>query len=48
MQGFGSVFNFLRIRIQRIRTEANMDPDLIRIQDFDGQKLKKITAELKI
>jgi hypothetical protein len=38
-------------RIQRIRIEANTDPDTdpdpdpIRIQGFNDQKLKKITAE---
>jgi hypothetical protein len=40
-QGFGSVFIFLLIRIQRIRMEANTDPDPIRIQGFNDQKLKK-------
>jgi hypothetical protein len=28
--------------------EANTDPDPIRIQGFNDQKLKKITAEKKI
>ncbi len=37
--------NFLRIRI---RMEANTDPDPIRIQGFNDQKLKKITAEKKL
>ena len=51
---FRSVFririHFLRIRIQRIRMEANTDtdPDPIRIQGFNDQTLKKITAEKKI
>ena len=44
--------HFLRIRIQWIRMEANTDPDTdpdpIRIQGFNDQKLKKITAEKKI
>jgi hypothetical protein len=36
----------IRIRIQHFR--LNTDPDPIRIQDFDDQKLeKKITAEKK-
>ncbi len=44
--------HFLRIRIQWIRMEANTDPDTdpdaIRIQGFNDQKLKKkITAEKK-
>ncbi len=53
--GFRIRINFLRIRIriQWIRMEANTDPDtdpdpdLIRIQGFNDQKLKKITAEKK-
>jgi hypothetical protein len=41
--GFRIRIHFLRIRIriQRIRMEANTDPDTIRIQGFNGQKLKK-------
>jgi hypothetical protein len=35
--------HFIRIRIQYFR--LNTDPDLIRIQDFDDQKLKKCNAE---
>ena len=31
----------IRIRIQWIRMEANTDPDPIRIQGFNDQKLKK-------
>ena len=54
--GFRIRIHFLRIRIQRIRVEANTDPDTdpdpdpdpIRIQGFNDQKLKKITAEKKI
>jgi hypothetical protein len=42
----------IRIRVQRIRMEANTDPDTdpdpIRIQGFNDQKLKKITAEKKL
>ncbi len=49
--GFRIRIHFLRIRIQRIRMGANTDPDTdpdpIRIQGFNGQKLKKITAEKK-
>ena len=33
--------HILRIRIQWIRMEANTDPDPIRIQGFNEQKLKK-------
>jgi hypothetical protein len=36
----------IRIRIQHFR--LNTDPDLIRIQGFDDQKLKKIIAETTI
>jgi hypothetical protein len=46
--GFGSskaVFririHFFRIRIQRLRLETNTDPDPIRIQGFNDQKLRK-------
>jgi hypothetical protein len=35
--------HFIRIRIQHFR--MNTDPDPIRIQGFNDQKLKKITAE---
>jgi hypothetical protein len=35
--------HFIRIRIQHFR--LNIDPDPIRIQGFNDQKLKKITAE---
>jgi hypothetical protein len=47
--GFRIRIHFLRIRIQRIRIEDNTDPDPdpIRIQGFNDQKLKKITAEKK-
>jgi hypothetical protein len=47
--GFRIRIHFLRIRIQRIRMEANTDPDPdpIRIQGFNDQKLKKITADRK-
>jgi hypothetical protein len=44
----------IRIRIQRLRLETNTDPDTdpdpdpIRIQGFNDQKFKKITAEKKI
>jgi hypothetical protein len=38
--------NFSRIRIQSLRLETNPDPDPIRIQGFNDQKLKKITAEI--
>ncbi len=47
ISGFRIRIHFLRIRIriQRIRMEANTDPDTdpdpIRIQGFNGQKLKK-------
>jgi hypothetical protein len=34
--------HFIRIRIQHFR--LNTDPDPIQIQDFNDQKLKKITA----
>jgi hypothetical protein len=46
-QGCGSVFIFFRIRIQSLMLEANtdpdpnLDPDPIRIQGFNDQKLKK-------
>ncbi len=44
--------HFLRIRIQRLRLETNTDPDTdpdpIRIQGFNDQKFKKITAEKKV
>ena len=51
--GFRVRIHFLRIRIQRIRMEANTDPDTdpdpIRIQGFNDQKSrKKMTAEKKI
>ncbi len=40
--------NFIRIRIQHFRPNTNPDPDPIRIQGFNDQKLKKkITAEKK-
>jgi hypothetical protein len=39
--------HFFRIRIQRWRLEANTDPGPIRIQGFNDQKLKKITADKK-
>ena len=55
---FKSVFRIrihffrIRIRIQRLRLENNTDPDTdpdpIRIQGFNDQILKKITAEKKI
>jgi hypothetical protein len=47
---FFSVFR-IRIhffRIRRLSLETNTDPDPIRIQGFNDQKLKKITAEKKI
>ncbi len=41
--------NFFRIRIQSLMLETNTDPvpdpDPIRIQGFNDQKLKKITAQ---
>ncbi len=37
--------HFIRIRIQHFRLNTNPDPDLIRIQGFNDQKLKKITDE---
>jgi hypothetical protein len=42
--------HFFRIRIQRLRLETNTDPDPdpIRIQGFNDQNLKKITAEKKL
>ncbi len=46
--------DFLRIRIrdQRLRLKTNKDPDTdpdpIRIQGFNDQKFKKITAEKKL
>ncbi len=40
-------FLWIRIRIQWIRMEANTDPDPIRIQGFNDQKFKKISAEKK-
>ncbi len=40
--------HFIRIRIQLFRLNTNPDPDPIRIQGFNDQKLKKITAEKKI
>jgi hypothetical protein len=33
--------HFFRIRIQSLRLETNTDPDPIRIQGFNDQKLKK-------
>jgi hypothetical protein len=47
-QGCGSVFIFFWIRIQSLMLETNTDPDPdpIRIQGFNDQKLKKITAEI--
>jgi hypothetical protein len=36
--GFRIRIHFLRIRIQRIRVEANTDPDPIRIQGFTLNK----------
>ncbi len=35
----------IRIRIQWIRMEADTDPDPIRIQGFNDQKLKKNNSE---
>ncbi len=35
----------IRIRIQSMMLETNTDPDPIRIQGFNDQKLKKLTAE---
>ncbi len=35
----------IRIRVQHLRMNTNPDPDPIRIQGFNDQKLKKITAE---
>jgi hypothetical protein len=35
----------IRIWIQHFRLNTDPDPDLIRIQGFDDQKLKKFTAE---
>jgi hypothetical protein len=48
--GFRIRIHFFRIRIQRLRLETNTDPDPdpIRIQGFNDQKLKKITAGKKI
>ncbi len=41
--------HFFRIRIQSLRLETNTDPnpdlDTVRIQGFNDQKLKKITAD---
>jgi hypothetical protein len=34
-------YSFFRIRSQRLRLETNPDPDPIRIQGFNDQKLKK-------
>jgi hypothetical protein len=41
--------NFIRIQIHhfRLNTNPDPDPDPIRIQGFNDQKLKKITAEKK-
>jgi hypothetical protein len=44
--GFRIRIHFFRIR--RWRLETTPDPDPIRIQGFNDQKLKKITAEKKI
>jgi hypothetical protein len=46
----GILFSRIRIRIQRLRLETNTDPDPdpIRIQGFNDQKFKKITAEKKV
>ena len=33
--------HFIRIRIQHIRLNTNLDPDPIRIQGFNDQKLKR-------
>jgi hypothetical protein len=41
--GLGIPIHFIRIWIQHFR--LNTDPDPIRIQGFDDQKMKKITAE---
>jgi hypothetical protein len=40
--------HFIRIRIQHFRLNTNPDPEPIRIQGFNDQKLKKSTAEKKI
>ncbi len=34
--------HFIRIRIQYFRMNTNLDPDPIRIQDLNDQKLKKM------
>jgi hypothetical protein len=39
--------HFFQIRIQRLGLEANTDPDPIRIQGFNDQKLKKKKLQLK-
>jgi hypothetical protein len=37
----------IRIRIQHFRLNTDPDPDPLRIQGFDDQKLKKFTADKK-
>jgi hypothetical protein len=52
MAGLWIRIHFLRIRIQWIRMEANTDPDTdpdpMRIQGFNDQKLKKKQLKKKI
>jgi hypothetical protein len=46
--GFRMRIHFFRIRRLRLETNPDPDPDPIRIQGFNDQKLKKMTAEKKI
>jgi hypothetical protein len=40
--------HFIRIRVQHFRMNTSPDPDPIRIQGFNDQKLNKITGEKKL
>ncbi len=40
--------HFVRIRIQHLRMNTNPDPDLIRIQGFNDQKIEEKKLQLKI
>ncbi len=42
-EGLRIRIHFIRIRIQHFRLNTDPDPDPIRIQSFNDQKLKKIT-----
>jgi len=39
---FRTRIHFIRIRIQNFRLHTDPDPDPIRVQGFDDQKLEKI------